>query len=312
MNMTKTLRLLPVAFGVLAIIAAAAFPTTGRAEDPSPKCRACVAQGKAVPVLSQIPYLGRLFKNTTHQEVEQIGVDFDFDIDICSDCPQACKAGVAAGVCQSTVRPQLFVIRKTASGQTIATCSNDEPCCGKECAVAAPCCENTCEIICEEDECEGLSWERIVELTAKSAALEAVLDAREAFDAEKSGLIETLAMSMVEKAKLEGKVEALAQQAELTKELLTLVAENSRLKAQAEAAESKLALVHEMAKLAIENEQLKLAARSRPVPAQYSNDVEYLPPSPHIHQPVQSAPSKKASFQDVEPSIAQPEATRAR
>ena len=105
MNTMKTVRLLPVTFGVLAIIATAAFPTAGSAADP-PKCRVCVAEERVVPVLSQIPYFGRLFKNVTHKEVEQIGVDFEFDMEICPDCPQACKSGVAAGVCQSSARPQ--------------------------------------------------------------------------------------------------------------------------------------------------------------------------------------------------------------
>jgi hypothetical protein len=306
MNTTKTLRILPVTFGVLAIIATAAFSTTGRAEDPSPKCRVCVAQEKAVPVLGQIPYLGRFFKNTSHQEVERIGVDFD--LEICPDCPQACKAPVAAGVCQPTARPQLFVIRKTASGQAIATCCNDEPCCGKECKAAAACCEKGCEIICEEEECEGLSWERIVKLTAKNATLEAMLEARESFADEKTEFLEMLAELSMEKVALEGKVAAMAQKAELTKEMLTLVSENARLKAQAEMAEVKLSMLHEMAKLAKENEQLKLATRSRAVPAQLSNDVEYLPPSPHTNRPVRSSPAKKATFQEEEPLLGEPEA----
>jgi hypothetical protein len=213
----------------------------------------------------------------------------------------------------------LFVIRKTASGQTIATwrndepgCGNDEPCCGKECEEASACCENTCEIICEEDECQGLSWERVIGLTAKSAALEAVMEAREAFDAEKSELIESLAMSMVEKAKLEGKVEALAQQAELTKEMLTLVAENARLKAQAEMAEVKISMLQEMAKLAKENEQLKLSARSRSVPAQWNEDVEYLPPGP-VTKPTRATHSKKAhSVEDAGPSLGESEPNQTR
>src|SRR5438105_3524281 len=137
MNTTKTFRLLPVTFGVLAMIAAAPLPGAVRAKEPKPAAacaapisvrstspaptcaaptcatparttRTLVAEERAVPVLSQIPYLGRLFKNVTHHEVEQIGVDFDFEI--CPDCPQACKVGIPAGVCQSTARPQLFVI----------------------------------------------------------------------------------------------------------------------------------------------------------------------------------------------------------
>lgn len=316
MYTTKSLRLLPVTFGVLAIIATAALPGTTRAKEPkppgacaAPTCATCtaptrttrtlVAEEHSVPFLSQIPYLGRLFKNVGYKEVERIGVDFDFDVQVCPDCPQACKPDASAGVCQSSGGPKLFVIRKTAGGQMTATCSSEEPCCGKECALASPCCDTEdCEIICEEDECDGLSWERIIELTAKNAALEAVLEAREAFDEEKSDLIESLAMSMVEKAKLEGKVETQAAHAELTKEMLALATENGRLKAQVEMAEAKLALVQEMAKLAVENEQLNLAIKSRSGSSHLADDVQFLPPAPQ-RKPVHTAPTR-AQFEETE------------
>ncbi len=294
-----------VTIWTILLLAATAMPSVVRGDEPSPDCLKCGTAERSVSLLSKIPYLSRFFKIAVAeddraglpQDFERIGVDFDFEV--CPNCPVACKAGV----CQSTVRPQLLVIRKTASGQAVSTCGNEEPCCGKECQAAAACCEKGCEIICEEEECEGPSWERIIELTAKNAALEAVLEARESFTKEKTQFLEMLAELSMEKVALEGKVAAMAQQAEFTKEMLTLVAENARLKAQAEMAEVKLSMLHEMAKLAKENEQLRLSTRSRSLPAQWSEDVEYLPAGPHTQQPVRSAPPKRASYQEVETQV---------
>lgn len=309
MNTTKILRILPVTFGVLAIFASAVFPTAARAEEPAPKCRACEASGTrapllsvatetGVPLLSKIPYLSRLFKNTSHKEGERIGVDFDFEIG--QNGIIVTKDGLAAEMCESTARPQLFVIRRTAHGPAVAACGKDEPCCGKECEQSSACCEKGCEFICEEKEHAGLSWERIVELTAHNAALEATVEAQEGLLEARAEMMERFAEVMVEKAKLEAKVESLAQQAEFTKEMLALASENARLKAQIEMGEAKLALVHEMAKLAIENEQLKLALKSRHPSGALSSDVEYLPPAP-ASKPSRTSPAKKASFQQPEP-----------
>jgi len=96
-------------------------------------------------------------------------------------------------------------------------------------------------------------------------------------------------------------VETLAQQSQITKEMLALISENARLKAQAQLAETKLTVVHEMAKLAMENEQLKLALQKRHASGQLADDVQYLPPSPEF-KPSRTAPAKKASFHEVQPT----------
>lgn len=296
MNTTKSFRILPVAAGVLALIAAAALPAAGRAEEPAPECNMCAAKETPSSLLGKIPYLGKLFKNVSHKEVEQIGVDFDFEI---RQDGQACPQIVAIPVPHGSPTP-FFAVRRTGLCLTAAECCEEEACCGKECAEASACCQAACEV----RECGGRSWERIIELTAHNAALEATLEAQGElvqaqgeFQDARAEMMEHFAEVLVEKAKLEAKVESLAHQAEFTKEMLTLASENARLKAQIEMGEAKLAMIHEMAKLAIENEQLKLAARSRAVPAQLSNDLEHLPPAPTTRA-THAAPAKKASFQE--------------
>ncbi len=302
MNTTKILRILPVFSGMLAIFAAAAaFPTAASAEEPAPKCRACAVTETGVPLLSKIPYVNRLFKNVTPREVEQIGVDFDFEIPTAGPAKCAIQAGCNECV-KNASRPQVLVVRTTSQGKAVnACCANEarcenEACCEAEVAQAIACLKGGCE----KEAGQGLSWQRIVELTAHNAALETMLEAQEGIQEARAEMMEHFAEVMVEKAKLEAKVEALTQQAELTKEMLSLAGENARLKAQLEMGEAKLALVHEMAKLAIENEQLKLALKSRHPNGELSSDVEYLPPAPSP-KPSRTSPAKKASFQQTEP-----------
>lgn len=296
MNTTKILRILPVFSGMLAIFAAAAaFPTAASAEEPAPKCRACAVTETGVPLLSKIPYVNRLFKNVTPREVEQIGVDFDFDIPTAGPAKCAIQAGCNECV-KNASRPQVLVVRTTSQGKAVNACCANEACCEAEVAQAIACLKGGCE----KEAGQGLSWERIVELSAHNAALETMLEAQEGIQEARAEMMEHLTEVLVENAKLEAKVESLAQQAEFTKEMLALASENARLKAQIEMGEAKLALVHEMAKLAIENEQLKLALKSRHPSGELSSDVEYLPPAP-ASKPGRLAPAKKASFQQPEP-----------
>ena len=213
-------------------------------------------------MLNKIPFVSRLFKKVeAPQEFERIGVDFDFEV--CQDC-QTCPP--VAPTIRPTVRPQLFVISRASHKKGTACeegrCENgrcEEDCgeevCGEDCDEASAC----CRAASESAKHGGPSWERIVELTAKNAALEAMLDAQTAFHEEKSELTDSVVEILMENAKLQAQVETQAKQADLTKELLTLVSENAKLKAQAELAEERLALVQQMAKLAVENEHLKVA-----------------------------------------------------
>jgi hypothetical protein len=305
MNRTKFARLQTVICGILPLIAFAALPAAAPGKEPRPKCATCVAEETAIPVLCDIPYIGQLFKSVKHipvQGCQPVGVDFEFEI--CPDCPV--PLNISSAACTQSAGSHLFAVRRTSHQQTAA------PCCEKACCENAHCCENgcgedcaegsaCCRASCETAEHRGLSWERIVELTAKNAALEASLEAQSEFHQEKSEMMESLAEMAIEKAKLEVQVETLAQQSQITKEMLALISENARLKVQAQLAETKLTVVHEMAKLAMENEQLKLALQKRHTPAQMADDVQYLPPSPEF-KPSRTAPAKKASFHEVQPT----------
>jgi hypothetical protein len=307
MNRTKFAGLQTVICGILPLIAIAALPAPAPGKEPGPKCATLVAEETAIPVLSDIPFIGQLFKSIKHTPVqgcEPIAVDFAFEI--CPDCPV--PLGISSAPCTQSAGSQVFAVRRTSHQQIAAPCCEkaccenaqcckNEACCGEDCAEVPPCCRASCETA----EHRGLSWERIVKLTAKNAALEASLEAQSAFHEEKSEMMESLAEMAIEKAKLEVQVETLAQQSQITKEMLSLISENARLKVQAQLAETKLTVVHEMAKLAMENEQLKLALQRRHTPGQLADDVQYLPPLPEA-KPSRIAPAKKASFHEVQPT----------
>lgn len=263
MTTAKNIRFQAMILGVL-LLAAAATPSAVRGEEPPPACPKCSTAERGIPILSKIPGIARLFKNVgvdrkqecCPQDCERIGIDFEFEV--CQDCPV--PSGISSAACTQSAGAQLFAVRRAAHAQEAAACHEPGPCCGKECADASTCCQNACcRSDCEMAERSGLSWERIVELSAANAALEATLEAQAEYQEEKSEMMDSFFEIVMEKARLEAQVEAHAKQAELTKELLALVSENARLKAHAEMAEAKLSLVHEMAKLAMENQQLRLA-----------------------------------------------------
>jgi hypothetical protein len=303
MTKTQNGRFLAALCGGLLLAGAAWLPGAVCGDEPPANCPKCSAVEKGIPVLSKLPYVNRLFKNVTAtkyqecQDVARIGVDFD--VEACQECPPPAPAASKAG----PIVARWFVVEggnKSACQATI--CESD---CGSDdcqtlaskvkgyCEVA-PCCDSACR-----KAAAGSSWERIIDLTARNAALEASLEAQTAFQKEKSDLFEMLAEMAAHKAKLETQVEALAQQNQVTKEMLTLMTENARLKAQVEGAEAKLAIVHEMAKLAMENEQLKLALQKRQNHGLISGDVQYFPPSPETR----SSPvvPTRATLEDSDP-----------
>jgi hypothetical protein len=296
MNRTKFARLQPLICGILPLIAIAALPAAAPGKEPGPKCATFVAEETAIPLLSDIPYIGRLFKTVKHvavpQSCEPLAVDFEFEI--CQDGAPTCGLSRSATACTQSAGAQLFAVRRTGHQNVAATCA---ACCGEDCAEDSFCCRASCETVARG----GLSWERIVELSATNAALEASLEAQSAFHKEKSEMLESLAEMAIEKAKLEVQVETLAQQSQITKEMLALISENARLKVQAQMAEAKLTVVHEMAKLAMENEQLKLALQKRHTPGQLADDVQYLSPSPEV-KANRPTPAKRASFHEAEPA----------
>src|SRR5690349_4648090 len=121
-------RYLSMGFALL-ILAAAALPGAARAEGPACPSPKCAAEEIAVPLLSDIPFVGRLFKTMRYvaipQEGETLGIDFDFEI--CQDCPDNCPAGV----CQAP-RTQLVIVRGAEHAQAAAACCEAARCCGKE------------------------------------------------------------------------------------------------------------------------------------------------------------------------------------
>lgn len=263
MKTTNGKRFETVVWGVL-LLAGSALPGAARSEEPQPACPKCSAVERGVPVLDKIPFVARLFKNvgtsqdrkcSPPQELERIGIDFD--VEACQDCPAECVFDSVSGACQQHARPQILVMRHMVHGKLASPCCEGgryEEGCGEDCEEASACCRAA-----NESAKHGLSWERIVELTAQNASLEASLEAQSAFHEEKSELTDSFVEILMENARLQAQVETQAKQAELTKELLTLVSENARLKAQVEMAEVKLTLAQEATRLAVENEQLKHA-----------------------------------------------------
>lgn len=270
MKMTKNgERFQAVLWGVLLLAGSFALPGEARSGEPQPACPKCSAVERGVPVLDKIPFVARLFKNAgtsqdrkcaPPQELERIGIDFD--VEVCQDCPAECVFDSVSGACPQNALPQILVMRHMVHGKLASPCCEDDRCeddrceegCGEDCEEASACCRAA-----NESAKHGLSWERIVELTAQNAALEASLEAQSAFHEEKSELTDSFVEILMENARLQAQVETQAKQAGLTKEVLELVSENAKLKAQAELAEERLALVQQMAKLAVENEHLKVA-----------------------------------------------------
>ena len=290
--------------------------TAARGDEPA--CPKCSAAQKEIPVLSRIPYINRLFKTSAakcedcqSEQFERVGVDFDFDVQVCENCPPPASASKTSRpivarwfVVEGENQPRLCLETRSVSKadfqrfQTEPKVLACEPptCAAPTCKAgncvagtiaaccAAPCCDEACE-----RSANVLSQESVIEIYAENAALKATLEAQSAFHKEKMEMIEMLAGLTAEKAKLESHLEALVQQNQATKETLALMSENARLKAQVEAAETKLNIVHEMAKLAMENEQLKLALQKRQNHGLISNDAEYLPPAPEA---IKSRPAK--------------------
>jgi hypothetical protein len=208
--------------------------------------KACV-EWKACPAAPACPA-----SHPCPAEAERIGIDFDFGFPIGEDgqCPLAirlveftkctdCKSACAGGACEAGV---------CAAGKcevaTACECPGTKVCCDSCQVVAkAPCCCGTkcgCGAGCQcgpanvahahgahrhVGGCPAM-FEHLLTLTAKSAALEAKLEAR-------------------------------TEHAELVSEMLELAAENAKLKAQVELAEAKSEMQQQVLSVALENEQLK-------------------------------------------------------
>jgi hypothetical protein len=287
-------RMLAAALAMIAVGLLAA--KLARSEEPRERCELRVnAKIDGVPLLSRIPYVNRLFK-TTHapteccNEVERIGIDFDFEavpgqviefhapIGVCPDVCPVCPlpgANKTAVNCASEGCPAVAFV-------TAAKCCADSKCCadGKCCA------EGTCKC-CAEGKCKCCSaeccqvakdektelWEHVAELTAENAAMEATLEGHEALLEAKGEMFESLAELMVEKAKLEAKLEMVDHRDSMLKEMVELHAENAKLKAQAELAQQKEELLKSQLATVLENERLK----QRVAELEHARGVEETP-----------------------------------
>ena len=282
-----------------ALVAAAAVAMPCLAQEKKCECPAKQAAVHGIPMLSQVPYLNRLFQVAPPCEgdVERIGVDFEFceagefpfaikfwecgagcDGGQCKakaccaagECPAvaACECPAAKAVCQSCPAGAKLACACESKCACGDKCACDSKCaCGSKCACSSKCaCGESCQCgdhvvvhpfgppplvahpfgahpgpvlphpvvthhfaahpgPAHPGVCPAM-FEHLLELTAKSAALEARLDAR-------------------------------AEQAELVSEMLELAQENAKLKAQVELAEAKAEAAQQVLAVTLENEQLK-------------------------------------------------------
>lgn len=246
-----------------------------------------------IPVLTQIPYFGRLFVTSSNQPepdncqietnevLERIGFDFDF-----FQKNMICSHGALIGCCvkcnesDNDVCPALGQMASTAQqlckkcsdagcmhtsakcgiaaecpvhSNSIAHCAAAEP---AKCADAEHCTAQVC------DHHSAACHAQLAELTAENASLEAALEAKEELMELQSRMFEQVAVLMAEKAELQAELrftEKLMEQRERKlHENHDLAVENLRLKSMLEAAAMHQAAEKERLELAFENERLKL------------------------------------------------------
>jgi hypothetical protein len=241
---------------VAAALAAAVLPQLARGEDGQCPVQAAAQARIGIPILDNVPYFGRLFRVVGYSEeacadghacpddFERIGVDFEFcqdgqcplairlvDFAKCEECKgeackceggkcDDCKACCAAGECLACSACKCSAAKTACACGTTCACDHKCACghkdeCGETCYCAAQ----------HVAGCPAL-FEHLLTLTAKSAALEAKLEAR-------------------------------TEHAELVSEMLELAQENAKLKAQVELAEAKAEMAQHVLTVTLENEQLK-------------------------------------------------------
>jgi hypothetical protein len=208
------------------------------------------ATEQCVPILSKLPYVGRLFKNVVVAPVdevcapeelecpaaqtirfvgpdglERIGIDFDCEVtENCAQC-QAKRCAVANATRATAVCPA-----PPASCPSVAVC----PPPGSGIAVQA------CEVLpapfafvqqlgvaADRDDLV----EALMEARVEAAVAQATLKARDESDAKQLELIKELVTSQVENAKLTAKLELAAEKEKLLVQLIETRAEVAALQA---------------------------------------------------------------------------------
>jgi hypothetical protein len=256
-----------------ALIIAAIVSIQAAVYGEEPKCN-CPLQDTlrdtAFPILGDLPFIGPAFGKNVRVRIEVT--------------PRGEGEPQANGVAEHATARQLIVERRvdscpcTAQGCTLpgmlpvvkefARCNCPCACSGATKAASAKCCtEECCEVKAsaetaishEPSTCPcHASWERMLEVVAEKAALEAALEAQGEILEAKTEMFESLAGLMMEKAKLEAKLELQEEKSELTKHVQELTAENAKLKAHAELARQREEMLHKNLQVALENEKLKL------------------------------------------------------
>ncbi|MFO0902650.1 MAG: hypothetical protein U0939_06600 [Pirellulales bacterium] len=224
-------------WGLLAGVLTANAPSYG--DEPTPaatstssKPACCTASAvrctaSAVPMLSRIPYLNRLFKNQPLSEAgeacvcvdevyERIGIDFDFSDLQATDhrdgrfefeftAPTTSRLGVQvaefAGPVTASCRPRVFVFSPNTTMQLGLSVLDDAPVCGtcpSECSDSLAECDKTCtscSTLCESP-CEELTnaqlMARLHQITTQNAMFATLTEAQEQIAEARTELLESL------------------------------------------------------------------------------------------------------------------------
>ena len=274
-------------------LAIASQATLASAQEPRNKCELRLElRGPDVPLLTEIPFVGRFFQDAAAQQcqgeacqLERIGVDFNSDGGVmqpvdaarlwhgdCQVCPLPGKHAVfewlPAKQCQ---------VGTCGTDQCASSCDEGKCCAGKCCPAAeihvvsaAACCGGKCASgdcaskCCAAGDCANCPCKsdktahHHVDVIAENAALKATIAGKEALLAAKSEMFESLARLMVENAKLEAKLEMVEHRDAMLKEMVELQAQNTELKLAAELAEEQQGQLEEQLEMVLENERLKL------------------------------------------------------
>lgn len=219
----RRLRRSPFAAGLLLMFTVGLVLPGVRAEDkPAEKRRVVRYEEHAVPMLSRIPYINRLFKNVGvavvdeegaegEAQFERVGIDFDMDFDL---------EVVGPGTSRATI------LRVSGEG-----CPN--ACCQEACEDVAALCP-TFNLIKKDPEPKD-----ITALLMANVRLQTQLEMKEAFDSEREEMLNSLVELTNEKAKLEAALEMAQASHEMLMKIVEVKVENEKLKAKLELLEGK-------------------------------------------------------------------------
>ncbi len=251
------------------------------------EAKACQCPQVGVPILSNIPYVSRLFKSVgvVHEpgceagacaktpcadQLERIGVDFGFcqtcpdgvvrfgpiELAICSEdenccCrDKACPAACAGCACPSAGKMVGWQAAVSDKPNACEATICEATACAAKCD-EAKCCAGECKCAAATAGRDEL-WKHLVEVSAEKAAAEAALEARE----EQSELLDALVEMATKSAALEAKLEAQAEHQKLMEQMVELASENAQLKARTELAEAKSEMLRETIPVVVEKELL--------------------------------------------------------